>query len=82
MNTDTGHLVTGEELEGMEPELKELYDPVPDELTLSAQIELMGKDQTFVGKEATSGIALWARSKRDRLKSKGKQRKRNKIHCR
>lgn len=81
MNTDTGHLVTNGELENMNPDLREQYEQVPKNLTLSAQLELMGKSETVVGAEATSQIATWARSKRDRLKAKIKRRRRNKVCC-
>ncbi len=81
MNTDTGHLVTNEEFENINPDLREQYEQVPNNLTLSAKLELMGKDETVVGKEATSQIATWARSKRDRLKAKGKSRRMNKLCC-
>lgn len=81
MNTDTGHLVSNEEFESMDCELQEQYEQVPNNLTLSAQLELMGKSETVVGKEATSQLATWARSKRDRLKAKGKRRRMNKLCC-
>jgi len=79
MNRETGHLVAN--IEDIPEEDRALYDPVPDNLTLSAKLELMGKDETFVGKEATSQIATWARSKHDRLKAKGKRRRMNKLCC-
>ena len=79
MNTDTGHLVAN--IEDVPEEDRALHEPVPENLTLSAKLELMGKDETVVGKEATSQIATWARSKRDRLKAKGKSRRMNKLCC-
>lgn len=65
MDVNTGHLVSEEEYMNMKEEARRNYEPVPENLTLSAQLELMGKDETIVGKEATSGIATWARSKRE-----------------
>ena len=56
-----------------------MFEEVPEDLTLSAELELMGKDSTVVGSAATSKIATWARSKRDRLNIKAKSRKANKL---
>jgi len=79
MNPETGHLVTPECLNSLSSH--EDYEEVPEKLNLSAQLELAGRDETFVGKEATSQVAKWARSKRDRLKIKVKKRKANKLCC-
>jgi hypothetical protein len=81
MNVDNGHLVREKMLAEMKEEARENYERVPERLTLSAKLELMGKDETVVGKEATSQIAEWARSKRNRLERKVRKRKMNKVHC-
>ena len=81
MNVDNGHLVSGEGYDRMSDECKSDYEQVPEKLSLSAQLELMGKDETIVGEDATSQIATWARSKRDRLKLKAKRRRMNKLCC-
>lgn len=77
VDVNTGHLISDEMYERLQEELRENYEPVPEELSLSAQLELMGKEETYVGKEATSKIARWARTK-----SKLKKRKMNRICCR
>jgi hypothetical protein len=75
MDVATGHLVTEETYSEMSDEDRYNYCQVPDDLSLSAKLELMGKDETIVGQEATSQIAIWARSKRNRLKIKVNKRK-------
>lgn len=82
MDTRTNHLVTAEELDNLPEDVRENYEQVPDHLTLSAQLELMGKSETTVGKESSSSISEWAKSKRNKIIEKAKQRKRNKICCR
>ncbi len=77
MDVNTGHLITDEMYDKLEEELKRNYEQVPEILSLSAELELIGKKETYVGKEATSKIARWAKAKR-----KSKNRKMNKICCR
>ena len=81
MDTSTGQLVTGKAYDKMTAEAQEEFDEVPKALSLSAKLELMGKDSTVVGKQATSQIALWSRSKEDRVRLKAKKRRMNKLHC-
>jgi len=77
MDVNTGHLISDEIYARLQKELRENYEPVPEGLRQSAELELMGKEETYVGKEATSKIARWAKAKR-----KLKKRKMNKICCR
>ena len=81
MNVNDGHLVSQCAYEEMADDERRNYEQVPSNLLLSAKLELMGKKETHVGKEATSQIATWARSERSRLKLKAKNRKRNKLCC-
>ena len=79
MNVNDGHLVEQAVYDDMTEDQKTNYEQVPDNLSLSAKLELMGKQETHVGKDATSGVGRWARSRRDRLELKAKKRNANKC---
>jgi hypothetical protein len=70
MQVDTGHLVDMREaaVEKIQELYKKGYEPVPDELRSVAELELMGKKETYVGLESTGSLSRWARKKREKRK--------------
>lgn len=64
MNTDNNHLIDPIIYKELTDEEKKKYEPVPDELMKEAQLELMGKLETLVGKESTGSLNTWAKEKR------------------
>jgi len=70
MQVDTVHLV--DMREAAAEKIRELqekgYEPVPDELRPVAELELMGKKETYIGMESTGSLSRWARKKREKRK--------------
>lgn len=70
MQVDTGHLV--DTREATAEKIRDLqgkgYEPVPDELRPVAELELMGKKETYVGLKSTGSLSRWARKKREKRK--------------
>ena len=64
MNTDNNHLIDPEMYAKLLGKTKEEYEEVPNDLALEANLELMGKKETIVGKESTGSINTWAKEKR------------------
>ena len=75
MNQDTGHLVA----EMTEEEIKRLegYEPVPEHLRDQASLELMGKKETYVGKEASGSLSKHMRCKQKKKRQMAKASRRN-----
>ena len=82
MNCDTGHLVSAEALKDMTEEERRNYEQVPSHLSLAAQLELMGKDETYVGKSASGGMSKHMLGKRKKKRQIAKaSRRKNRCHC-
>ena len=77
MNVDNGHLVR--DIDDIPEDEKDFYKEVPADLSLNAELELMGQDETTVGIESSGRMADWARV--ERLKEKLKKRKMAKVYC-
>ena len=83
MNPDTGHLVSAEKVK----ELRELfgdlheagYEEVPKEFHDAAELELAGKEETYVGMKSTGSINTWAAKQRAKRQT---MRKARKLCCR
>ena len=85
MNVDNGHLVRPHLLDEMSEDERKKYEPVPSHLDLIAQLELMGKNETYVGKNASGSLSKHMRIERNKRKKKRQlakiSRRKNKCRC-
>ena len=65
MKADTGHLVDMQGIGEKEAErmLRDGYEPVPDELQTQARLELAGRKECYVGKNASGSLSKHMRYK-------------------
>ncbi|RLI65896.1 MAG: hypothetical protein DRO67_01965 [Candidatus Asgardarchaeum californiense] len=85
MNVDDNHLVSPEAYAKMSEYMKQFFEPIPNELSDAAELELMGKEETIVGKDSTGSINTWAEEKRKSKEylneiKKLTKRQKNKLH--
>ena len=83
MNTDTGHLVNTAEMteDEFEKLREEGYEPVPNHLIKQAELELMGLQETYVGKNASGSLSKHMRYKRKKKRQMAKAlRRKNRCH--
>ena len=72
MDSQTNHLVSGEEKEKINKFVtSHEYEPLPEDLQLAAKLTLKGKDSVFISKTSGGKLSKYA-AKRRRRKLRGK----------